>query len=784
MSANDVGSVAPPLADLPDWIADPAHPVRPDVAAAAIRTAPDRAGAIALIEGGRKRGVILWRRDYLRQLAEYNLADPKDPAGILARAAEFPNLHHYLHAPHGPPVARIGEAEAHGGTVLLISAFGFEKFGGAERFLEQMAGLYRDLGYEPVVVGLLSRRAGEVATIDGLRYVFLQPTPAALFRFAVAERARIAHVVSGLGHEVAATLRYLQTRIIFGVHFWREIFEPPTSHPGYYPDCPEGYATRRNMPLLLTDADAVYANSAFTREILETRFGARVGVIPSLPDDRASPLPSSTGREVALLANSRFDKGFDMLLRVAPKVPEVHFVALASQSGREVAQALLDASGVVNVTILGRQDEMDALYATARVVLAPSYRFVETFSRVVLEAQRHGIPVIGSDRGNIPLLLHESGVSLPEDEDLWAEEVRRLFTDPGYWDARSAASLENAARHPFANQPARLSGLLSGLFTPVLVGVGSGLGNIIHTTPMLRRLSEHLGQRIDVVVAGDSRSATAIPADPRYIRHVFALNDVPVRRAYDTVFLTNSFGALQPPFRASRVVHSRDWDSFHAGHHLHETEFNLAALRELLGVPYAPEDVARYFIAGIKQRPGSAGLVGFHAGSKSGKWAAKRWPYFAELAGRLQLAGLKVASFGSEDEHVEGTINRTGGSIEQMARAMQDCGAFVSNDSGLMNVANALDIPLVALFGPTEVRTRGPLGPRSICLALSGDCAPCELLGTAGPFYRQACSCIAAIPVSEVESAVLERVSDVASVRAERQRWIALPKLGPTISNG
>ena len=42
---------------------------------------------------------------------------------------------------------------------------------------------------------------------------------------------------------------------------------------------------------------------------------------------------------------------------------------------------------------------------------------------------------------------------------------------------------------------------------------------------------------------------------------------------------------------------------------------------------------------------------------------------------------------------------------------MLDCSHFVSNDSGLMNIANALGIPTLALFAPTNDKTRLPLGP-------------------------------------------------------------------------
>ena len=54
--------------------------------------------------------------------------------------------------------------------------------------------------------------------------------------------------------------------------------------------------------------------------------------------------------------------------------------------------------------------------------------------------------------------------------------------------------------------------------------------------------------------------------------------------------------------------------------------------------------------AGPDVRPPAEPLIGFHAGSKSGRWLSKRWPHFAKLAARLGGRGIRVASFGTPDE--------------------------------------------------------------------------------------------------------------------------------------
>lgn len=117
---------------------------------------------------------------------------------------------------------------------------------------------------------------------------------------------------------------------------------------------------------------------------------------------------------------------------------------------------------------------------------------------------------------------------------------------------------------------------------------------------------------------------------------------------------------------------------------------------------------------------------------------AKCWPqgYYAELATRMMEQGWSVWLFGSDkDREVCATVNAAAGghcvdlsgrtSLAQAVDLMSLADAVVSNDSGLMHVAAALDRPLVAIYGSSDPGFTPPLSQRSQVLYLGVECGPC-----------------------------------------------------------
>jgi heptosyltransferase-2 len=64
--------------------------------------------------------------------------------------------------------------------------------------------------------------------------------------------------------------------------------------------------------------------------------------------------------------------------------------------------------------------------------------------------------------------------------------------------------------------------------------------------------------------------------------------------------------------------------------------------------------------------------------------------------------------------------------IVQTFGLIESCTAFLSNDSGLMHLASALNVPTLALFGPSDPIKNRPLGRHTTIHRLALDCSPCN----------------------------------------------------------
>jgi heptosyltransferase-2 len=119
---------------------------------------------------------------------------------------------------------------------------------------------------------------------------------------------------------------------------------------------------------------------------------------------------------------------------------------------------------------------------------------------------------------------------------------------------------------------------------------------------------------------------------------------------------------------------------------------------------------------------------------------SKRWPAssYADLGRRLIAEGHRVWVVGGPSERAlaaeiaaaapEGIRDLTGPDLRDAILALAAADVAVSNDSGLLHVAAALDTPAIGIFGPTSPLHWAPLNPLAAVIETPNElpCRPCH----------------------------------------------------------
>jgi heptosyltransferase-2 len=159
-------------------------------------------------------------------------------------------------------------------------------------------------------------------------------------------------------------------------------------------------------------------------------------------------------------------------------------------------------------------------------------------------------------------------------------------------------------------------------------------------------------------------------------------------------------------------------------------------------------------------------LIGINPGAAYG--SAKCWPpdRFEALTKRLlEDSNVRIIYFGDNagaplvnnicNHFPEGVYNLAGKTtIRELMALINCCSAILTNDSGPMHIAAALQTPLLALFGSTNEVKTGP-SPAGKVIHKHVECSPC---------YKRVCPidfrCMKRIDVDEVYHELLQVLKD------------------------
>lgn len=199
----------------------------------------------------------------------------------------------------------------------------------------------------------------------------------------------------------------------------------------------------------------------------------------------------------------------------------------------------------------------------------------------------------------------------------------------------------------------------------------------------------------------------------------------------------------------------------------HAVDIHLSLLKPLGIQPATALDrLPRIFLSPSDRTEGRAllpmdcglkGWIGFHPVCKLAFSATRLWPssYWVQLAESFLADGYGVALVGSPGERdwldrIYGALPSDPKRIRILAipdlsrtvAAMAGMKLFVGNNSSLIQLANAIPIPVIGIYGSSDFNYTGPLGALAWVIRCDLPCSPCW----DDPRSRRSTRCRNAIP--------------------------------------
>ena len=286
----------------------------------------------------------------------------------------------------------------------------------------------------------------------------------------------------------------------------------------------------------------------------------------------------------------------------------------------------------------------------------------------------------------------------------------------------------------------------------VAVYFKNGLGNFIMYTPAIQALAELYDAKIDIVLDDswqDTRREGVIEFCTQWplVNEIISFQKGFDQKKYKLLFYSRH-GENSEAFN-----YFRDHSTMKPKHinwraaKLHEIEFYMDEVRDLGYKGKTPDQYiapgggAGYWKQTVNSYPSALNIGisnGFFGGS-TWQWERKGWPYFKELIELLFAyydTRFQVFLFGKgarekewartlgERKNLYTLIdNLTLGGTISVIKYMD---LFITTDTGLMHIADALQIPSIALFGPTLISKNGPRNKEVKILRSPLPCAPCQ----------------------------------------------------------
>jgi O-antigen biosynthesis protein len=215
---------------------------------------------------------------------------------------------------------------------------------------------------------------------------------------------------------------------------------------------------------LLRKVDIVHVVSSYEEDLLRTAFPDKI--VRRIPLYLLNGGPSVSGRPYALREDLLFvgtgehlpnsdalewlmDEILPLLRGRLPRARALVVGSWSASDQRRFERSGLEVAGCVS------DDELERLYAAARLVIAP-LRFGAGVKGKVVEALSHGVPTVTTPVGAEGLPGVERCVAIARDAREFAQRVAEIYEDEALWQRMSVRSLDYAKAEFSSDRAARL----------------------------------------------------------------------------------------------------------------------------------------------------------------------------------------------------------------------------------------------------------------------------------------------------------------------------------------
>ena len=277
----------------------------------------------------------------------------------------------------------------------------------------------------------------------------------------------------------------------------------------------------------------------------------------------------------------------------------------------------------------------------------------------------------------------------------------------------------------------------------LLIELPTWLGDAVMASPAIENIISHF-KNVEITLIGSLVSVEALQNHPRVIQTYFV--DKRFSNFYKTLSDLDEFdlffsfrGSLRAKlfklFVSSKVKNQYSKDKYKRGH---QVEKYNNFINDSLGIDSKP---GRLIVHSKGQKKINKNrILGINPGAAFGN--AKQWypENFAKVALGLSTEYDIIIFGGPQDYDIAkdiesfliemGVVNylnlATKLSVTQLISQIENLDLLVTCDSGPMHLAAALNIPTVAIFGPTKVNeTSQWMNEKSIVVKKNFECQPC-----------------------------------------------------------